>query len=124
MPIDHTIDVARGLLRTFWSGDVSDAEFHARYMEIVSDPNFRHVDKELTDLSQLDSIDLTAQAMNRVIDQTSHQMDRRPFRTAIYAPSDNAFGHSRMYTAYADQEGSETVNVFRSLKEAEAWLFN
>ena len=122
MPIDYSIDIELGLLRTFWSGDIGDSEFVARYREIFDDSDFAYATMELTDLSKLASFSLTAGAMKTIVDATSNRMGDAVLKTSVYAPSSLAFGTARMYFAYADNKGSEVVNVFRTLQEAEAWL--
>ena len=122
MAISYTIDTNDGLLRTFWSGEVDDREFVRTYLEILNSQDFPHVERELTDLRGLCAVNLTASAMQTVAAETAKRLNGSTLRTAVFAPTDLAFGLARMYFAYADSEGSETVNVFRSMQKAEAWL--
>ena len=49
--------------------------------------------------------------------------ERKGGRTAIVAPSDLAFGLARMYEFTADPaEVPVTIQVFRSVQEADQWL--
>ena len=119
MPIDYKIDAS--ILRTTWSGGVDDAEFTGSYFEILNALDFSLVNRELADLSGIESIDLSTGAIQTVAEKTNRMLKGNSFKTAVYAPSDLGFGLARMYLAYADA-GGEIVNVFRSLPEAERWL--
>jgi uncharacterized protein (DUF169 family) len=46
----------------------------------------------------------------------------KPSRIAIVAPQDLAYGLSRMFGVYRDQESHSSAGVFRNKKEAMEWL--
>ena len=80
----------------------------------------RH-DLRLWDLS-LSGVDLTSAQLKEIADYSKSKFSV-PSRMAIVAPQDLAFGLSRMFEIYREQQ-QIAVRVFRTRTEALAWLKN
>jgi len=123
MPIEHEIDHRRRLVLAKGHGTLTDAEvFH--YQRVWSRPEVAGYD-ELFDMS--DVADITPPSTERIreLAQLSAAMDAlSPSRLAIVAPNDLPFALGRMYETHRglDKRSTKTVNVFRSVEDALAWL--
>jgi hypothetical protein len=125
MPITYRIDherrivFARGLAR-FTEQDASNYQ-----LEVWSNPAIQGYD-ELFDMTNVEEIEDASPERIRQFARESAKMDQPEShsRLAIAAPQDIAFGLGRMYQAFRELNPASTkkVGVFRSLREALAWL--
>lgn len=69
-----------------------------------------------------DEFDLTGEELRRVAEH-GRSVLKEPARVALVAPSDLAFGLSRMYQAYREDARREH-RVFRSVDKARAWILS
>lgn len=115
MAIQYSIDRARRMVFTTWSGQVTYEELSAYLEQLRNDPNFDPNLDQLVDLSNVSVIKLTFDTLNsiRQVDPFSAESKR-----AVVAPKDVAYGLSRMYEAL--KGGGFTV--FRAMEPARAWL--
>jgi hypothetical protein len=104
------------------AGEVPEAELVDAAHKVSSDPAIPPGHRELVDLRDLRSTNVTPAALRQVA-RIFAATDTRPeeSRVAIVASADLAFGLSRMYEAYRDSSGLP-LRVFRTLEEARAWL--
>jgi hypothetical protein len=123
MPIDYSIHTDLGLVRTRFTGRVTDDEFIDLYRRMLYDDRYVLGTNELADLRDVDDLDISAVALRRVeeITEDRYADSGASFRTAILAPRDQSYGIGRMYEVFAE-DGPENVGVFRVLAEALAWL--
>lgn len=120
MPIHHSIDDDPPyLIRTVFSGDVSDADVTAHHRALAADPRFESSLAELVDLSNVSDFFVTSHGMA----QSAHSGLHNPIaRRAFIAPTDAVFGMARMYQSFYDEYGGAQLAVYRSRSAALAWL--
>lgn len=125
MPIEHTIDHERRRVVARGRGILTDQDVFAYQRGVWSLPEVAGYD-ELVDMSGIEGIDLPSIDRVRELAQLSAAMDEGapPSRLAIVAPKDYAFALGRLYEAYRglDQRSRKHVTVFRTVKDALAWL--
>ena len=125
MPIEHTIDHDRRLVVARGRGILTDQDVFDYQRGVWSRPEVAGYD-ELVDMSAIEGIDLPSIERVRELAQLSAAMDEGapPSRLAIVAPKDYTFALGRLYEAYRglDQRSRKQVSVFRTVKDALAWL--
>lgn len=122
MPIFYKIYKEENLIISKFIGKVTDSEMLDAYTDLFQDELWANTLNELTDLSQLDGVEMSTQGLRRLsvfIGDTLKKRGARP-KVAIYAPSDLAYGLARVYSVYS--EGFEDNQVFRDLGDAKHWL--
>jgi hypothetical protein len=121
MPVTYVIDTTKSIIRTRCVGNVKFAEVIGHFRELERDPECPARLDVLLDLSPMDVLPESDQlkAVAREIDRVSGRVTFGA--CAIVASRDAAFGVSRMFEIFAEDQ-FRTTNVFRSAKEAEAWL--
>ena len=124
MPISiQTFNNGQGV-RTSYSGVVTDDEYFRLVRLYPSMPieQFRNIRYGLTDLSEVDKLDLSTTKVVEAATISAQTMKQNPsLRIAIAAPKDLVFGMSRIWSAWSDMELEHTA-LFRSVAEAETWL--
>lgn len=125
MPIDHEVDHKRRLVTAKGRGKLTDQDVFDYQRGVWSRPEVAGYD-ELVDMSGIEGIDLPSIERVRELAQLSAAMDEGapPSRLAIVAPKDYAFALGRLYEAHRglDQRSRKQVSVFRTVKDALAWL--
>jgi len=121
MPIHHEIDRERGLIRTTCSGLVGLPEVLRHFGNLEQERQLPEPLDVLLDLSAVssppdgDQIQRVAGEIRRLLAKVNWGS------CAIVAPSDLVFGVSRILEVRAE-ESFVSIQVFRELAEAEAWL--
>lgn len=118
MPTHYELNRAKGIVRSWATGVLTEDESRAHYKKLAADPEFDSSFDQICDLTDVTDLEasrsfLQELAMKSVFSENS--------RRAFVAPSDLHFGLARMLQVFCDIEGSE-VGVFRTIAEAEAWL--
>jgi len=125
MPIEHEVDHERCRVVARGRGILTDQDVFEYQRGVWSRPEVAGYD-ELVDMSGIEGIDLPSIERVRELAQLSAAMDKDapPSRLAIVAPKDYAFALGRLYEAYRglDQRSRKHVSVFRTIKDALAWL--
>jgi hypothetical protein len=123
MPIEYTTDHARRIVLAEGKGTLTDDDVFSYQKTVWSRAEVAGYD-ELMDMSAVEQIALPSIERVRDLAKVSASMDSpQRSRFAIVAPADLAFGLGRMYEMYRDlQAGSKEVRVFRSRKDALAYL--
>jgi hypothetical protein len=125
MPIVHRIDHEHKVVLVRAYGLLTDEEVFGFQRSVWSSPDLAGYN-ELGEMTHV--TDIAIPSMHRVHDlaMTAAEMDPvdATSKFAIVAPEDFEFGLGRMFQAYREMEkGSrKTVGVFRTLREAFAWL--
>ena len=118
MPLAYRIDPSRAIVLSRAWGPLPDADVHAFYARLRSDPAFDPAFRHLVDLCEVPRVTASADALGRMARAS-------PFapgaRRAVVVAADLAHGLARMFAAYAELTGGE-VAVFRDFGEAEQWL--
>ncbi len=125
VPIAYQINEAAGRVTLEFLGAVTDADLMSTFHRLYQDPRHRLGMAELTDLRQVDRVEITGDGLQRLAETTAGLLDGRQisWKVAVVVPDTREvlFGLSRMYELL--REGSpERVCVFRDLAEAERWL--
>lgn len=120
MPITYTIYLPSRIVVTTASEVLTFAEARSHGDRLLSDPDFSDQFDQLVDLREVTDFRITNQqarelASRRVFSPTS--------RRAAIAPSDLAFGITRMMESYHESSGHPSKTcVFRELCAALNWL--
>lgn len=124
MPVIYEIHSNGKRVDVHYTGVVSPEENLASYESYLADPLARPVHDYFVDLSELTEIDSTFERMQNMVARLTPLYARRApgARTAIYAPSDTAYGVGRMFESLNSIENNDNVGVFRVKSEAEAFL--
>ncbi len=122
MPITYQIDPRRRLVLTHATGTLTDADLLAHKDRLVRDAGFDPGMSQLSDMREIQRLDVTAAGVRAMVDHdTANAARRSGHRLALVVPADDAFGMARMYQIMGRQEDGN-VGVFRTMVEAEAWL--
>ena len=117
MPMTSEIDVDRQLVLTRLVGPVSVAEVEEHNSDLAKDPRFRPYFRQLVDVSEMTKLFDSA-----AVGKSAEEHIFSPgARRAVVAPSDAAFGMSRMFAIQSESSG-QTIQVFREMSEARRWL--
>jgi hypothetical protein len=117
-PASYTIDTDRRLMVSRIWGAATEDEIFDHGQRLRHDPQFRPDFRQLVDMSELTEI----RVGSGVIREASCDQFFSPgARRAVVANSDAAFGMARMY-AIASEDAGQTIEVFRDMSAAEAWL--
>ena len=119
MPTSYTIDTARNVIYTMFSGTTSDLDLVAHVSALQSDPRFSPDMAELVDLSGITRADVTSSGIRTVARTPVHA---RTARRAFVAPTDLLFGLTRMYQSYWNDGAEDRLAVFRAREPALEWL--
>jgi hypothetical protein len=118
LPATYHIDRTRQLVLSRAWGVLSNEDLEDHYAWMTADPAFDPEFRQLADLREVTELALNSSNIARAATKPAFDAQAR---RAIVANSDIAFGLSRMYAIYAEGRG-QTVEVFRTIEEAEAWL--
>lgn len=118
MPMSYTIDPQSRMVRCRAWGTLSNEDLRDHYQQLVADPEFTPGYCQLGDLSGVEALTADSATIAEVASRRVFDADAR---RAIIAPSDSAFGVSRMFAIYAERAGQD-VRVFRGAHEAEQWV--
>jgi hypothetical protein len=118
LPATYTIDTDRKLVVTRIWGAATEDEIHDHGQRLRNDPEFRPDFSQLVDMSDLTEIRVGS---GLIRDAGRNQFFSPGARRAIVANSEAAFGMARMY-AIASEDSGQTIEVFRDISAAEAWL--
>ena len=103
-------------------GKVTLEDFKVGASEAYSEENIHTQNYQIIDFTNCSSFDLSSSDMQEIaiIDKEASKVNP-DIKIAIIAPTDVAFGMSRVYEAYADETGFD-IMVFRNSEDVEAWL--
>jgi len=118
LPASYTIDGDRRIVFSRIWGTATEDEVREHGLRLRNDPEFQPDFRQLLDLSDLTEI-LVGSEMVR--NAARDQFFSPGVRRALVATSDAAFGMARMY-AIASEHAGQTIQVFRDMNAAEAWL--
>jgi hypothetical protein len=118
LPASYTIDTDRKLVLTRIWGAATEDEIIDHGQRLRNDPQFRPNFRQLVDMSELTEIRVGSGVIR---DASRNQFFSPGVRRAVVANSEAAFGMARMYAIASEIEG-QTIEVFRDMKAAEAWL--
>ena len=117
LPMISEIDVDRGLVLTRLVGPVSVSEVEEHNRNLAKDPKFKPHFKQLVDVTELTKL-YDSEAVKRSAEE---HIFSPGVRRALVAPSDAAFGMSRMWAIQSESSG-QRIEVFRQLDQAKEWL--
>ena len=100
------------------TGTIRDADLLAARDAARADPLFPPGFRQLIDLTGASEFDVSSAAAESLAPSSSVAPGTK---RAIVAPSDMAFGTSRVFAVYAERHGHD-VRVFRFLNDAMRWL--
>jgi hypothetical protein len=123
VPISYRIDPSHGLLIYRFEGTVTDADYLSVFRAVSDEPALPRCRFHLSDQREVVRLELTAGGISRVASLIAQEWTNRlpPWRLAIVAPNDTAYGMGRMYQQVRG-EGYERIAIFRDLDPASRWL--
>ena len=114
MPVKVEVDRIRKLVLTFYSGEVTDSDVKQQIADINRhapyDPDYRVI----TDFTQVTQFEISAEQI-RDVASTASPLSKAS--RVMVAPSDIAYGTSRMFQALATHT-RPNITVVRTLAEA------
>ena len=118
MPTSYEIDTERELvLSRIWGAPTEDEILdHGRRLR--ADPRFQPEFRQLLDMTELTEILITPGTVRQA---SRDQFFAPGVRRALVAGDDVSFGMARMYAIASESQG-QTIQVFRQLEGAKAWL--
>lgn len=119
MGCEYHFDMEQKVLFLRRYGRVDGPELHATLKEITALRPFAEMDKFLIDLEDADLSCLDTRDLEKHAAYVGQLFAGRRVKAAIIAPSDLAFGLSRMYEFLS---AVRTIMVFRSREEGIKWL--
>ena len=122
MPIDYRIDTKLGVIFTSANGVLTDQDLLQHKRRLLEDPQFRAGLAELSDVRNVDRLDVTPEGIRRFAQQDAADATTLgDYKLAIVASEPVVFGMARMYQARTS-EALSNVMVFRTVSEARVWL--
>jgi hypothetical protein len=118
LPASYSIDTDQKLVVTRIWGAATEDEIVDHGQRLRNDPQFRPDFRQLVDMSELTEIRVGSELIRNA---SRNQFFAPGVRRALVANSDAAFGMARMYAIASENEG-QTIEVFRDMNAAEAWL--
>jgi hypothetical protein len=118
VPAVHEIDIPRRLVLTIEWGELSDGDLRGLYDRIGEDPAFDPTFRQLCDLRNVTRITTSVETLRYLAQSPIFQPGAK---RAFVVGREVDFGLARLFQAYSETEG-QTVEVFRDMSEAEAWL--
>ncbi len=118
MGIGSVIDVGRGRVTTRAAGVVTAGQLRGHQEELRAEEGFEPGLDHLLDLRDVTLFDLSVDEVREI---SRVRVFGESSRLAVVAPTDVAFGLSRMYEAFGEL-GEERYRVFRDIEDAEGWL--
>ena len=121
MPISHRIDRELGLLTVVGTGAIRDEDLSAYKDSLMSDPELRHVTRELSDFRGT-SFSISTKGLPDVA-----RLHEEIFaggastKCAVLVSSNLQYGLVRVYAQCIGRQGHE-VAPFRTMAEAREWL--
>lgn len=115
MPVQFTIDVARKLVISTYSGEISESDFFGVASRIKAHPDFDPRFSELVDFSGVTGGAIPTSALQAIARQES--VYNPSSMHVVVVPQDHLFGLVRMYQVYAEETKPNVVAV-RSMEEA------
>ena len=100
-----------------WGAPTED-DIHDHGQRLRNDPQFRSDFRQLVDMRELTEIRVGSGVIR---DASRNQFFEPGVRRAVVANSDASFGMARMY-AIASENSGQTIEVFRDMDAAKAWL--
>ncbi|HET9741602.1 MAG TPA: hypothetical protein VFQ00_02530 [Terriglobales bacterium] len=118
MPVEVKVDRGRKLVLTSFYGEVTDADVTLQISELRRHAPFAEEFRVITDFSRVEQFNISSQ-MIRHVAQTESPLASA--KRVMVAPSDVAYGTSRMFQALASHT-RPNLTVVRTLVEAYAAL--
>jgi hypothetical protein len=125
MGMKHRVDRGRRVVLGTCQGVLTDDDVFTYQREVWLRPEVAGYD-ELIDMTEVERIELPSPGRLRDLAELAAGMDvSNATKLAIVAPGDLAFAIGRMYEAYRGLNARSTkqVCVFRTMDEAQAWLW-
>lgn len=120
VPMSYSIDQESRMVRCRAWGTLTNEDLRDHYQQLAADPEFTPAYSQIGDLTGV--VALTADSAT-IAEVASRRVFNAEVRRAIIAPSDSAYGVSRMFAIYAERAGQD-VQVFRDADAAERWVAN
>ncbi len=118
MPVTYRIDHENKIIFTKVEGVVTDEDIITHQKQTRNDPELDPSYGQLVDLSNIQKLEITAQAVHEF---TSTKFSTVWSRRAFVAPDDLSYGFARMFQMMRDT-ADERTEVFRDMEEARHWL--
>jgi hypothetical protein len=118
MPVEVAVDLNNKLVITTYSGEVTDADVARQVSELLRHGPYQADYRAITDFTRVTQFDISTNKIRSVADTESPLANAK---RVMVAPSDVAYGTSRMFQALAAQTRPNIV-VVRTLEEAYAAL--
>jgi hypothetical protein len=118
VPASYAIDAKQKLVTSRLWGAVTEDEVYDHNRRLRTDPAFDPGYRQLVDMTGITKVVVPTEMINKTsIDQFFNRGTPRAF----VASSDATFGMARMFALQAEGTG-QTIEVFREMAKAEAWL--
>ena len=118
MPVEVAVDRNNRVVITTYSGEVSDADVARQISEVQRHAPYQDGYRVITDFTRATQFNISTDKIRSVADTESPLANAK---RVMVAPSDVAYGTSRMFQALATQTRPNIV-VVRTLEEAYAAL--
>lgn len=120
MPITYTISPQEQMIRAFAKGIITAADLHGLVKSLLDDPALEKGMRGLYD-SRFGEPDITVMQLAEIAGEARKLVNRGLGRIALVAASETTYRVEKTFTTLARALFMD-VDVFRDLKEAEAWL--
>jgi hypothetical protein len=121
MPIQFALHPSRPVRIVSFVGSIDDELLYSAFETCWKGRGYDPSLAELDDLSAVTGFTVTSGGILRMSKLAVEMHVNGGARTAIYAPTDLAFGLSRMYEILID-ESPDRYRVFRDLLDARRWV--
>jgi hypothetical protein len=119
MPAFYKIDKERKLVMSSGSGVLTLEDILTHQERLLRDPEFEASFSQLSDLTQVTKVDMTADQVRLA---AKKDLFSPRSRRALVVRNDLQYGLARMFEMYRDSAGEVGIRVFRNLDEALDWV--
>lgn len=118
MPIVHTIDAQRRIVKSRLWDVVTESDAWGSTSALMNDPSFDPTFAQLADMRAVKNVDVST---NTVRELAVMNIFAPQARRALVVASGLQYGIGHMTMSFAEA-GNQQIAVFRSVAEAERWI--
>ncbi len=122
-PITFVYDPATRVRTATYRGIITDDAILEAYARVMSEPGYVPDADSLVDLRLVTGFEVSTDTLRTMVERVAalDTRGRRP-RIALVAPTELAYGLSRMYELLSGPDAPRLIRVFRDFDEAVGWL--
>ena len=120
MPINYSIDKAKGIISEVWTGEVTAIDLAAHWTQLLADADALAIRRTLVDLRNCEIVFSGDQLFDLIRTVAEPALNGRDWRSALLVGGSVHFGVSRQYQSFAQMYSKDAI--FHDKDAALKWL--